>query len=1252
MTTLILSSVGRVAGTVFGGSVGGALGAYVGTSIGSYFDRKLFNLNKNQKISGYRLDDLAVQTSTYGKTIPIVYGKMRVSGNIIWSLPIKEVLSSELISQQYGKGFSRPKANVEKTNYNYYINMAIAICEGEIDGIERIWADNKLLDKSRMNFRLYRGTEEQNPDPFIQSIEGIGKTPAYRGLAYIVIENFQINEFGSHIPNFTFEVRRNLINEKSVEYKIDGVNMIPGSGEFVYDTTIQYKGDIINFDGEKIKDSKKKRINNNADDSNLSDAVVALNQMNETLPNVRYISVVVAWFANSLDIGTCQIYPAVESHDYYTSPDEWSVAGVKRDGAKIITKDKNGNPIYGGTISDKALINYVRELKKRNYKVILYPMIFLDLLDKPWRGRMTGSYSDVDKFFGPLSVALKKQTFSYNEFVLYYADLAKDYIDGFIIGSELKGITSIKDGTNNYPAVVKLIQLAKKVRDIIEPGVAIENRKKIITYAADWSEYHSVGGEYNLDSLWASDQIDVVGIDAYFPLTDIRSYSYQPNIDEIKDGWTSGEGYDYYYANGDRDKKIPYGSPDFAWKNIEYWWSNEHKDYPSGKKSPWKPKMKKIWFTEYGFPSIHGATNMPNIFYNPESSEGGLPVFSNGGINFDIQRVAIEATLEKWENSEMVERMLLWCYDARPYPYFPISKELWADGDLWTYGHWVNGKLGRCLLARIVEDLLKRIDLDNIVIINTHQLSASLDGFIINSNMAILDALRILQQCYFFDILEREQEIKFLARGYTDPIEIDDINVMLNGNEKQIVVKRNDEFEIPKSVNFSFFSSINDYDVRTANVLYDEIRYELLNKKIPQNADVLIIDVPICMNISYAESVANIILYSAFYQRDQYEVNLPLSYSYLEPGDLIKINDFTLKIISISHGFSLKIQAIIDDYALYYFRQNGSLLTYSGSVIYSERVPKTVISYGILPSMKGIGDYENSIIFAGCGEEEKSWRGAVGLNEKNATKFDYAFSINGPSNFGVTNNVFAKPDVNNLIRLDAATDTKTILYVQMSSGQLFSISDEEFNDDMNDENLIWVSSASTDNVYGEIAKFKDVELVAEDIYKLTNFKRGLFGTEYFVDKHEKGGKFIVIDERIGTVKLSDNDKGKKKKFRVVTLGDDLMNGEDIEIDVDSFYIFDEIIKNPRVSRTSDKKILIKWDFYKRSASFQLEIHPVYSGDSMKRYVVSEKQFVYDLPYRYPVVIIYYYSDGERRSFGIYFNFDAETGEMGEIGIVS
>ena len=141
----------------------------------------------------------------------------------------------------------------EITNYSYSIDLAIGICEGPIDGIRRIWADADLIydasddetlyerflggevDTStfleeiattfaevlagiramsaQLNFELYLGTEDQLPDPTIQEYENVGYVvnvvPAYRGLAYIVFNDFQLEKFGNRIPNFRFEVVSN-----------------------------------------------------------------------------------------------------------------------------------------------------------------------------------------------------------------------------------------------------------------------------------------------------------------------------------------------------------------------------------------------------------------------------------------------------------------------------------------------------------------------------------------------------------------------------------------------------------------------------------------------------------------------------------------------------------------------------------------------------------------------------------------------------------------------------------------------------------------------------------------------------------------------------------------------------------------------------------------------------------------------------------------------------------------------------------
>ena len=226
-----MGKVGRTALTFIGYYFFGPVGALIGSFLGQI----LFPL---PGVKGPRLNELNLQTSTVGAPIPLVYGTYALAGNIIWSSGLIETKHEDEVGGFLGFG------GQEVTNYTYSVDVAIGICEGEITNIRRIWADADLiydasddatlaerLDlteilttiaeviagiravSSRLNFELYTGTEDQLPDPTIQSYENVGYAvnvvPGYRGLAYIVIQDFQLEKFGNRIPNFRFEVTAN-----------------------------------------------------------------------------------------------------------------------------------------------------------------------------------------------------------------------------------------------------------------------------------------------------------------------------------------------------------------------------------------------------------------------------------------------------------------------------------------------------------------------------------------------------------------------------------------------------------------------------------------------------------------------------------------------------------------------------------------------------------------------------------------------------------------------------------------------------------------------------------------------------------------------------------------------------------------------------------------------------------------------------------------------------------------------------------
>jgi len=79
--------------------------------------------------------------------------------------------------------------------------------KGEILGVDRLWANGAPLETRGVTYRVYRGTDTQSPDPIISAIEG-ANIPAFRNTAYIVFEDFPLDDFGARLPQINAEVIR------------------------------------------------------------------------------------------------------------------------------------------------------------------------------------------------------------------------------------------------------------------------------------------------------------------------------------------------------------------------------------------------------------------------------------------------------------------------------------------------------------------------------------------------------------------------------------------------------------------------------------------------------------------------------------------------------------------------------------------------------------------------------------------------------------------------------------------------------------------------------------------------------------------------------------------------------------------------------------------------------------------------------------------------------------------------------------
>lgn len=267
-------------------------------TVGGMFLQQLFA--PTQRNEGARLSDINVPQVSPGNPLIRHWGTMKLGGQMIWTSKLIETKNEEKVG---GKG--GPKA--VNITYTYSVDCAIAICQGPIENVKRIRANQKLiwvnpafeneqesafeaaytdegtrlldngvdaeeahvgafffafneyrtdeytpatideakayvrdnplpgttpdfdliddlfdrmfddLDKDAVyesykkrfdGIAVYLGSHRQMPDPTIESYKGVGNVPAFRGTAYVVFKNLQLEDFGNSIPSFQIEAVR------------------------------------------------------------------------------------------------------------------------------------------------------------------------------------------------------------------------------------------------------------------------------------------------------------------------------------------------------------------------------------------------------------------------------------------------------------------------------------------------------------------------------------------------------------------------------------------------------------------------------------------------------------------------------------------------------------------------------------------------------------------------------------------------------------------------------------------------------------------------------------------------------------------------------------------------------------------------------------------------------------------------------------------------------------------------------------
>ena len=328
----------------------------------------------------------------------------------------------------------------------------------------------------------------------------------------------------------------------------------------------------------------------------------------------------------------------------------------------------------------------------------------------------------------------------------------------------------------------------------------------LVRYAADWSEYFghqppdgSGDVYFHLDPLWASPDIDAIGIDVYWPLADWRDG--RDHLDSPA-GVARSTISTYLRANiarrrglrlvlrqsaADRDAQVR--TPDHRRRRqavgvplqghpvlvAQPALRPSRRRRKSATPTAWVPQSKPFWFMEIGCPAVDKGANQPNVFVDPKSSETALPYYSRGARDDFMQRRYLQAPSStastparrrlRRRRQPGVGRLRRPHGRSRAHPRLRLgcaalsglSRQHRTSGATATTGASAIGSPAASPARRSPRPCAQLLADYGFADLDAGALNGIVPGYVIDRVMSARDALQPLELAYFFDPLRKRR---------------------------------------------------------------------------------------------------------------------------------------------------------------------------------------------------------------------------------------------------------------------------------------------------------------------------------------------------------------------------------------------------------------------------------------------------------------------------------------------------------------
>lgn len=1024
--------------------------------------------------------------SAYGRGLPIVFGSDKLPGNVFWLAD-----------------FEDHKQVINGTTYFYTTtSFAMAICEGEINAVLRLWLGSRILVDNRASvdvngvvqpgangylqgynvdltdkdsplralsaperttkITIFNGSTSQLPQGVMSDAEGFDFSPGYRGVAYILFENFIVTE--SSLPNIETEISSNTTN---LFPRVFGAKPTGGGAVFTrtfetlhydisYDlfyvaadnnVTPPYNQGYILFDGNTLEPYQESVVTPDPDGLITNIAFEECHLLNSGLMLIQQS------IGNDAKITSYNAYGqvAIETIDgpnFEHSADgfgRWTRGSVSFRG--VGSNNLPADILCAPTSDGYGGIGFMECREGGRLRMLGYQ-----------NGVVPGTVSNCVYFPVPAAVATTYPTF----------------LDG---GSTL--------GTH------------------------------ILVLSANYNETESffltrvtISGDNSLiDPLFTSmGEIDFDVLGGQGSIRDIYKVFQNPTDATL-----------IIFLKG--------GSTDQAFKYNPY-----------TKTVVWRAKL------EEGFPTGVAQDDSTFIPYNNKCA-----YMSNSN-------KIVTINLENGETEVVIDDLTV---QDLPAPQFGPVVYNGYENSL-TYVSTQAGKelvkvfLGRASRAQvtistILTNLFDRVGWNNVNTVLSDLQTLSLDGYTIHNPTALRQVVSELKQVFTFDLIESNGKIVYKTRGSLPTATIAEYELGDEAQSGWLEEIHEPDFANSRKLNMTYRDLGREYENNVQNIILPKYTNDKLD-----NDAAIDVQVPIVLEADAAKRLAEILLYGKITYQTSYEFSLPPARQNLDPGDVVTVQTtdediiMRLRQVSIGQDKSLRVQAVKEDPDIYRDQVNlfGNIGRYDDGTFDTPlpRLDPVLLNLPARDATETAINSTHSVFYTVLNFRTTSLPVNSTVVSVDTTKYSVAPVTNFPT-WGIVTEPL--PFRTTYYSTDY-TNTLRVKMLSLSGAALANATEDE---------MLANSGVNLAMVGGELIQFGTVVNEGDGVYAFSILNRCKFGTEPGSANHRRGEYFILLandlgEFDLGSIRRVDAELGTSQK-KAVSI--DLRSNNPFQSSLISFY---------------------------------------------------------------------------------------------------